>query len=120
VRNGNIGVSTTHPYTKIIGELTSYADGRSYHDKETNEEEKCYFDLNDKEWYDKAITNLTSGFNHFKNYHKLRQLNSYNGKSIKITNSFLVIESTNDKIDEPFFETVDELKGFLVLKHLLD
>jgi len=47
-------------------------------------------------------------------------LNSYNGKSIKITNSFLVIESTNDKIDEPFFETVDELKGFLVLKHLLD
>src|SRR5688572_20180772 len=73
--SGNRGSYEKHEYTTIVGQLTQYADGM---------EEDCYFDMKDKEWYDNAMCNLCRGFNHVKNYTKLKNSTKYN-----IVDSFL-------------------------------
>jgi hypothetical protein len=77
------------PYTKILNQLTSYADGMDHFDDETGKFENVYFDMKDKIWYDLAVTNLCGGFNHVENYKQL--LND------KVVDSFLVLENDINK-----------------------
>lgn len=76
-----IGKADQTEYNQICHQLTSYADGM---------DNDHYFDMRDKIWYDNAIINLCSGFNHIKNYHqcKAELMAKY-----KIIDSFLVLES---------------------------
>lgn len=106
----NTGKQTKHPYTYLCGILTSYADGgSSWYNEELNIEEQSYYDLKDKEWFDLAICNLTRGFDHFKNYNKLKNLTEYNKIPINIIEGFLVIESNHNQINMPQFDTVEEM-----------
>ena len=82
--NGNCGKTETNEYNPIINRLTYYADGI---------EEYQYFSENDRVWYDNTITNLCRGFNHIKNYYKLRNSTQYKGKPIEIIEGFLVLEN---------------------------
>lgn len=99
---GNSGGMVKTEYTTFCGELESYADGMDMYDEETGKCENVYFDLKDKEWYDAAEINLGGGFNHIKNYTKLKQ--KYNP-----IDSFLVLESNDGKWSYPAYDTVQEM-----------
>jgi hypothetical protein len=73
------------PYTKIVNQLISYADGMDHYDEETGKCENVYFDMKDKIWYDLAIANLCRGCNHVKNYKQLLNDN--------VIDSFLILEN---------------------------
>jgi len=50
-----------------------------------------------------------AGFDLVKNYHKLRQLTSWQGQSLAITDSALVLERRQGGYTAPPFETAQEL-----------
>ena len=83
VFDGNIGHQIREPYTQLCNYLVRYADGL---------DDDCYYDLKDKEWYDKSICNICSGFNHVQNYLICQALTEFCGKKINIVNSFLFVE----------------------------
>jgi hypothetical protein len=97
--DGRSGSQVPHEYTKIVNDLTRYADGL---------EEECLREQ-DIKWYDSSITNLTGGFNNVKNYCRLRQLNSYKDKQIEIVEGFLVLETDNGKLKFSSVDTVEEM-----------
>jgi hypothetical protein len=89
-----------HIYTNICNELMHYSDGL---------DDECYMHMYDKEWYDDTITNICGGFNHIKNYIKCKNFKEINNKQITIVDSFLVLESEQEKINAPLFDTVEEM-----------
>ena len=97
---GNVGQYEKTEYGEICGKLTSYADGM---------DEDCYFDLKDKEWYDKAKCNICSGFNHIKNYIKYKNITNYKGKQINIIDSFLHLTLDDGILKMPAVNTVKDL-----------
>lgn len=99
---GNHGHQVVTEYTSFCGQLESYADGTDMYNEETGKCENVYCDLKDKEWYDTALINLTGGFNHIKNYTKLK-------KEYNIVDSFLVLESNDGELQYPMFDTVQEM-----------
>lgn len=99
--DGNIRKLDTTPYSLITGILSWYAD---------NNDEDCYSDLADKEWYDASITGIASGFNHLANYSALRCLKEYNGEPIEIVEGFLVLETRRGQLSLSSIETVEELQ----------
>lgn len=100
VWNGNYGTSETHQYSDICHKLTCYADGL---------DDDQYYDLKDKEWYDKTPTNLCGGFNHIKNYTELKNLKKHKDQNINIIDSFLVLELRNGILEMPSCDTVEEM-----------
>ena len=99
VREGIIGHYRVTEYSEICQKLTSYADRL---------DEECYYDLNHKVWVDKCIGLQIGGFNHVKNYEKLKNPKFYN-KPIIIVDSFLFIECENNILYKPSFDTVEEM-----------
>lgn len=98
---GRFGKYVDHPFTKIVHELASYADGL---------DDDCYFNIDDKEWYDDAICGVASkGFNHLKNFTTFLRNPVRKGKRYEIVESFLVLESDDGKIQKPQFDDVEEM-----------
>lgn len=93
----------TTEYTEICHKLIAYACGM---------EKDCYFDMDDKVWYDKAIIYPNEGFNHIKNYDKFKKSTN----KINIIESFLILKTTNGKYNSPMFDTVDEMMRELYSK----
>ncbi|QKF94210.1 hypothetical protein QKU48_gp0752 [Fadolivirus algeromassiliense] len=96
----NMGKQEIREYTQVCNQLTHYADGM---------DDNCYFDMKDKIWYDKAICNICSGFNHIKNYTKAKNMTMYKKKPINIVDSFLFIELRNGILEMPSCDTVEEM-----------
>ena len=97
---GSMGKPVMTKYSEICWKLANYADGM---------EEDHYFDIKDKHWYDKSITNICGGFNHIKNYKKCRMMTTVKGKEINIVDGFLFLEATNGKLKLPSCDTVKEM-----------
>lgn len=90
---GSMGVPEKKDYSEFCWKLTNYADGVDY------------FDDVDKEWYNKSILLLGSlGFNHIKNYVKIKSMKQYN-----IVDGFLVLEIRNGELELPNVDTVEEM-----------
>jgi hypothetical protein len=94
----NMGVAEKHSHTETCNQLFAYADGFDGH-----------FNLEDKAWYDSAMINLCKGFNHIKNYTKLKQMTHHKGKPVNIINSFLLLELKDGTLEMPTCDTVDEM-----------
>lgn len=71
-------------YYKITDRLTHMADGVECSNL-------------DKIWYDDSEINLCRGFDHIGNFFNLLNKTKYNGKDIKIVESFLVLETHNGR-----------------------
>ena len=97
---GNFGRCEKTEYSELCGILTQYADGMG---------DNHYFELVDKEWYDKTIINVCSGFNHIQNYIKCKNMTHYKKKPINIVDSFLCIELRNGILELPTCNTVKEM-----------
>src|SRR5690242_17200153 len=68
--DGNRGYQLPQPINQFVNYFTSYACGM---------EEECYFDMDDKEWYDNSFCNLCYGFDHVSNFNELMKLTSCRG-----------------------------------------
>ena len=79
---------TDSSYRLLCNHLTSYAEGM---------DEDCYFHEKDELWYKSAIIFLTTGFNHIYNHKRFKQMTNYKNKTINVVDSFLVLESQNNK-----------------------
>ena len=100
----NYATSEIYEYTNLCETLTWYACGV---------DENCYSELKDKEWYDSAICNIASGFNHIKNYNKFKNMTEYKDKKINIIDSFLILELDDGILKMPMYDTVEELNKFM-------
>ena len=90
----------THEYSNICFILRCYADGMYG---------IGYMDMKDKKWYDNSMDNLCSGFHHIKNYNTCKMITSYNGKTVNIIDSFLVLNLDDGKLRISKFEPVEQL-----------
>ena len=85
---GSMGVPEKKDYSEFCWKLTNYADGMG---------PDHYYDMRDKEWYDKSIIIVGStGFNHIKNYVSIKNRKEYN-----IVDGFLVLELRDGKLYLP-------------------
>lgn len=80
-----------HPMLKFVNFMDGYAHGM---------DEDCYFNLEDKIWYDESILNLCYDkkfgkiiHDHQINFDKLMLFNEYNNIPIKIVEGFLIIDN---------------------------
>lgn len=96
--NGKIYEKTE--YTEICSKLESYADGM---------DDGCYFDINDKIWYNKAKILHNTGFNHIKNYAKYKNITKLKKKSVNIVDSFLVLDAINGVFELAPYDTYEEM-----------
>ncbi len=87
-------------YSDICSKLESYADGM---------DDDCYFDMDDKIWYDKSKILHNTGFNHIKNYAKYKNITKLKKKSVNIIDSFLVLEATDGIIACSPYDTYEEM-----------
>src|SRR5690606_30846258 len=95
-REGSMGVPEKKDYSEFCWKLTNYADGM---------DEGNYFDIRDKQWYDKSIIIVgDNGFNHIKNYVNIKNKKEYN-----IIDGFLVLELEDGKLYLPDVDTVSEM-----------
>ena len=78
--------------------------------------DRIYGDDDDEEWETYSYRNLCRGFNHIKNYQNLLKLKNYDNRDIEIIDSILLLESTNNIVDAPPFDTVSEMMYELYLK----
>lgn len=97
---GTTGRYEQHPWSKIIGAVTSVAEWGS----EGNFRPKI-----DDHWADESFTKHYDSFNHVKTYQKCLQVSKHNNKDIKIVDSFLVLESRNGKLEKCVYDTPDEM-----------
>lgn len=103
-------------YYEFCSELTSYADGLLILEPDDSPTgERYYLDEKDKVWYDKAIINIALGFNHIKNFDKIRHLNYYNGKPVNIVDGFLYVEERTLKSCPPY-DTLQEMLSDYITK----
>jgi len=89
-----VGSPVRKVWSKLVGDLAAYL--------EWGEE----VDLGECR---SALCNLCTGFDHVKNFHKLRQLTSWQGQPLTITDSVLMLERRQGGYAAPPFETVQEL-----------
>lgn len=99
VWDGGCGKMESTEYGEIVSRLTMYADGL---DDDQISPSACV-------WYDDTIINLCSGFNHIKNYCKLRNMTTFDDKPIKIVEGFLILQTNNGKLRLPSVDTVKEM-----------
>ncbi len=98
---GNLGKRDETPFSRIINEFRSYADGM---------DSDCYIQMYDKEWYKDAICHIASkGFNHVVNYCDFKKRMKAEKYSTEIVEGFLVLESNNGKLSMPPVDTVEEM-----------
>lgn len=95
----------------ITNHLTGYADFRT--ESDFNNNEKMYYDIDDKEWYDDAICDFVGGFDHIKNYIEYQNMTDLDGKKINIVNSLLVLETQAGVFNISKFGTVKEMMDSL-------
>lgn len=80
---GSIRTQEIREYTSLCNDLVWYAEGQK----------NCYARLVDMNWYDVLLCNLTKSFDNLQNLLDLSQLKYFNGKKIKIIESFLFMEA---------------------------
>jgi len=90
---GSMGIPEKKDYSEYCWKLTNYADGSDF------------IDERDKEWYNKTVLLLGNlGFNHIKNYVKIKNMKQYN-----IVDGFLFLELRNGELELPDVDTVQEM-----------
>jgi hypothetical protein len=102
IREGNIGTYKKLPFTDFCHILHGYAYGM---------DEGFYYDMKDKEWYDKALTSLCTGFNHIENYLKCKYAPQSTSCPFTIMDSFLILDKTiHKKKDVHKTEDIQKIK----------
>lgn len=78
----------------ITNHFVGYADSNMWFD-----DERLYYDMDDKEWYDDSLCGFVGGFDHIGNYLEWQNKKQFDGKDINIVDSILVLETIEGKFN---------------------